>query len=78
MDLNMPNMDGAQSCRKIVEWLKSVGKDPRDLPVVALSAYNDQSNISYCLESGMSKFVEKPARKDKLTRLLTELGILGS
>ena len=50
----MPGMDGAQSCKKIVEWLKSVGKDPKNLPVVALSAYNDQDNISYCLGSGMS------------------------
>ena len=76
MDQNMPNMDGAQSCIKITQWLQSVGKDPGNLPIVALSAYNDQKNISYCLDSGMAQFVEKPARKDKLNRLLTDLGIL--
>ncbi len=72
----MPNMDGAQSCKKIGKWLESIGKDPRNLPIVALSAYNDQKNISYCLNSGMSQFVEKPAKKDKLKKLLTDLGIL--
>ncbi len=60
------------------ERLGSVGKDTRKRPIVALSAYNDQENISYCLNSGMTQFIEKPARKDKLNRLLTDLGIVES
>ncbi|KAK5170902.1 Histidine kinase osmosensor [Saxophila tyrrhenica] len=65
MDVQMPNVDGLQSTRLI-----------RDLgyqaPIVALSAFAEESNIKDCLESGMNYFLSKPIRRPQLKKVLKE------
>jgi osomolarity two-component system, sensor histidine kinase SLN1 len=50
MDVQMPNVDGLQSTRLIRE----VGFQA---PIVALTAFAEESNIKDCLESGMNYFL---------------------
>lgn len=50
MDVQMPNVDGLQSTRLIRE----IGYQA---PIVALTAFSEESNIKDCLESGMNYFL---------------------
>ena len=50
MDVQMPNMDGLQSTRLIRE----IGYQA---PIVALTAFAEESNIKDCYESGMNYFL---------------------
>ncbi|KAK9319365.1 hypothetical protein V1517DRAFT_332803 [Lipomyces orientalis] len=64
MDIQMPNMDGIQATRIIREDL-----DYR-YPIVALSAYADDSNVNECMGVGMDSFLSKPIKREKLHGIL--------
>ena len=56
MDVQMPNLDGLQSTRLIRQCGFSA-------PIVALTAFADESNVKNCLDSGMNCFLSKPIRR---------------
>ena len=59
----MPNLNGLESTRLIRE-------SGYKAPIVALSAYSEDSNIKECLESGMNDFISKPIRRPRLKQVL--------
>lgn len=61
----MPNVDGLQSTRLIRE----IGYQA---PIVALTAFAEESNIRDCLDSGMNYFLSKPIRRPQLKKVLKE------
>ncbi|PVI08300.1 osmolarity two-component system protein sln1 [Periconia macrospinosa] len=63
MDVQMPNLDGLQSTRLIRESGFSA-------PIVALTAYAEESNIKECYNSGMDFFLSKPIRRPALKHVL--------
>ncbi|KAH3949288.1 hypothetical protein HBI56_106740 [Parastagonospora nodorum] len=63
MDVQMPNLDGLQSTRLI----RASGFSS---PIVALTAYAEESNVKECLESGMDFFLSKPIRRPALKHVL--------
>ncbi|KAJ5485503.1 Two-component system protein B [Penicillium diatomitis] len=63
MDIQMPNLDGLQSTRLIREIGYSA-------PIVALSAFAEESNIKDCIDSGMDMFMSKPLRRPVLKQVL--------
>lgn len=65
MDVQMPTMDGLQSTRLIRE----IGYRA---PIVALTAFSEESNIRDCLDSGMDFFLSKPIRRPQLKKVLKE------
>ncbi|TLD04598.1 hypothetical protein E2P81_ATG10367 [Venturia nashicola] len=65
MDVQMPTMDGLQSTRLIRE----IGYRA---PIVALTAFSEESNIRDCLDSGMNFFLSKPIRRPQLRKVLKE------
>lgn len=65
MDVQMPNLDGLQSTRLIRE----IGYDA---PIVALTAFAEESNVKDCLDSGMNYFLSKPIRRPALKKVLKE------
>lgn len=65
MDVQMPTMDGLQSTRLIRE----IGYRA---PIVALTAFSEESNIRDCLDSGMNFFLSKPIRRPQLKKVLRE------
>ncbi|CAK3747877.1 hypothetical protein D0861_01207 [Lecanosticta acicola] len=65
MDVQMPNVDGLQSTRLIRE----IGYRA---PIVALTAFAEESNIKDCLDSGMNSFLSKPIRRPQLKKVLRE------
>ena len=65
MDVQMPNVDGLQSTRLIREIGYSA-------PIVALTAFAEESNIKDCMESGMNHFLSKPIRRPQLKKVLKQ------
>ena len=65
MDVQMPNVDGLQSTRLIRE----IGYQA---PIVALTAFAEESNIKDCMESGMNHFLSKPIRRPQLKKVLKQ------
>ncbi|KAF2661971.1 hypothetical protein K491DRAFT_700663 [Lophiostoma macrostomum CBS 122681] len=63
MDVQMPNLDGLQSTRLIRQQGFSA-------PIVALTAYAEESNVKECMDSGMDFFLSKPIRRPALKHVL--------
>ncbi|KAK5994304.1 Two-component system protein B [Cladobotryum mycophilum] len=63
MDVQMPNLDGLQSTRLI----RKMGYSE---PIVALTAFSEESNVKECIESGMDEFLSKPIRRPALKKVL--------
>ena len=59
----MPNLDGIQSTRLIREMGYSA-------PIVALTAFAEESNVKECMDSGMNGFMPKPIRRPELKKVL--------
>lgn len=59
----MPNLDGLQSTRAI----RQIGYSA---PIVALTAYAEDSNVKECYDSGMDFFLSKPIRRPQLKHVL--------
>lgn len=63
MDIQMPNLDGIQSTKLIREMGFSA-------PIVALTAFSEESNVKECMASGMDFFLPKPIRRPALKQVL--------
>lgn len=63
MDVQMPNVDGLQSTRLI----RGMGYKS---PIVALTAFSEESNVKDCIDSGMDEFLAKPIRRPALKQVL--------
>jgi len=72
-DLNMPNMDGFAAAEHIIEYQQErKRRDPdfRLVPVVAVTAYEDNETVNRCLKIGMSAVLHKPVSSEKLERIV--------
>jgi two-component system, OmpR family, KDP operon response regulator KdpE len=58
LDITMPKMDGFEVCRRVREWSQ--------VPIIMLSALNDESDKVKCLDLGADDYVTKPFSKDEL------------
>ena len=65
MDVQMPNLDGIQSTKLIRQKGFSA-------PIVALTAFSEESNIKDCYDSGMDFFLPKPIRRKELKNVLVK------
>ncbi|KAL6678367.1 Histidine kinase osmosensor [Candidozyma auris] len=66
MDVQMPKMDGLTATKLIRNNLKF------RKPIIALTAFADESNVKECLNSGMSGFLSKPIKRTNLRQIITE------
>ena len=66
MDLLMPEMDGFQAAEKIREL-------GLEMPIVAMSADDDDQRKADAILSGMDEYLSKPARVEKIKQLLIKL-----
>jgi PAS domain S-box-containing protein len=71
MDVMMPGMNGIEVCRKLRE-------DPRtaDMPIIMLTALDDQDSRLACIEAGADDFISKPFNRAELrarVRTITRL-----
>ena len=63
LDLKMPYMDGLEVMRQLYE-LEDVSKDY--LPVIVITAQNDQLNMKKAFELGARDFIGKPFNHDEI------------
>ncbi len=68
MDINMPVMNGIEASKKIVT--ASLQQIIPKIPIIAVSAMDDQVIIAEALAAGVREFIEKPIAKDKLEMLI--------
>ena len=61
LDIQMPEMDGFETCKKIRE-----DKNNSEIPIIFLSANNDSEIIQKAFKSGAADFVTKPFNSDEL------------
>jgi len=66
MDLLMPEMDGYQATIEI-------RKEGHSLPIIAMSADEDEITRNAAFEAGMNDYVMKPARVETIKQLLIKL-----
>lgn len=69
MDVQMPNVDGLQSTRLIREMGYTS-------PIVALTAFSEESNVKECMDSGMNEFLAKPIRRPALKQVLKKFATI--
>ncbi|KAI8162782.1 Two-component system protein B [Colletotrichum sp. SAR 10_86] len=69
MDIQMPNLDGLQSTKLI----RQMGYKA---PIVALTAFSEESNVKECIESGMDEFLSKPIRRPALKQVLKKFATI--
>ena len=66
MDVQMPEMDGLEATKFIVNTLKL------DTPIIALTANAFKQDLDKCLEVGMRNYVTKPFKKEVLAQQILE------
>lgn len=69
MDIQMPILDGIESTRLI----RQIGYSA---PIVALSAFAEESNIKDCMDCGMDMFMSKPIRRPALKQVLSKFSTI--
>ena len=69
MDVQMPNLSGIESTRLIRKMGYSA-------PIVALTAFSEESNVRECMESGMDEFLSKPIRRPALKQVLQKFATI--
>ena len=63
LDIKMPVLDGLEAARIIKSKFKN-------LPLIAQTAYSDQSQRKTILEAGFDGFITKPIKQDELFNLI--------
>lgn len=66
MDVQMPKLDGL-ACTKLIRQIDN------QVPIIALTAFADESNVKECLSSGMSGFLSKPIKRKSLRKIVAQL-----
>jgi CheY-like chemotaxis protein len=71
MDIQMPQLDGIQTARRIRD--REAGEPGRRTPILALTANTLVEDRYACFEAGMDGFLIKPLDREKLAEALAGL-----
>jgi len=72
MDVQLPGMDGLETTRQIRQWEMSYpqGEDHPRIPIIALTAADQEEEQQACLKAGMDDVILKPLRPEKIKKAL--------
>ncbi|MFN0134179.1 MAG: response regulator [Phycisphaerales bacterium] len=68
LDVMMPRMSGYQACAKL-----KAGAATKDIPIVMLTALNEEGDVARAVESGADDFMTKPVNKLELVTRVRSL-----
>ncbi|SHF47822.1 hypothetical protein SAMN05444273_106211 [Litoreibacter ascidiaceicola] len=71
MDISMPEMDGMEASRSIRQLESARGSNP--VPIIAMTAHAMAGDEERIREAGISHYLTKPLKKDKIHALIEEL-----
>ena len=71
LDINMPEMDGFETLRRLREWEHQTGKD--ETPVIFLTADEEAQTERQGFEAGVSDYIRKPFDTDILLRRIKNI-----
>ena len=77
MDLNMPIMDGYTASLEIQKlylekFPEGMYHDFSQLSIVAVTAYENEENVSNCYKIGMKEVLHKPVDQHKLKEVISD------
>ncbi len=67
MDLNMPVLDGLSATKRIRDYKEQC----RDVPVVAITAYDADGMRNIAFKAGCNGYIPKPIDLDRLEQVVT-------
>ena len=67
MDIQMPNIDGYETTKIIRQKFNK-----KELPVIAMTAYNFESDIEQCLKCGMNDHISKPLNANEIVNFINK------
>ncbi|CAD8090424.1 unnamed protein product [Paramecium primaurelia] len=70
MDIEMPNMNGITATKQILQFCEQ--NDLQKPIIIAQTAYTDSLTKTFCYESGMSYFLQKPIHTKDIKQILDE------
>ncbi|MFC2138949.1 ATP-binding protein, partial [Bacteroidota bacterium] len=65
MDLNLPEMNGYDAT-------KEIKKQKSNLPIIALTAFNNEETEEECLKQGFDKFMTKPYNEELILKTVND------
>ena len=64
-------MDGFEAARKIFIWeIENFVKKSNLIPIIAVTAYDDQKTFQMCYDIGLKGVITKPISAEKLTYII--------
>ncbi|CAD8198610.1 unnamed protein product [Paramecium pentaurelia] len=69
MDLEMPNINGIQTTKKLLELSQNFGIN---ITIIGCSAYESNEQKNECLQAGMKDYLTKPIQLNDLQRILQQ------
>ena len=72
MDVNMPEMDGFSTTRKIRE----LDKPFSNIPIIALTADAMKGDREKCIEAGMNDYISKPFKLEEIEEVLKKMMVM--
>lgn len=67
-DVNMPNMDGLELCRRL-----KVSQKTKDTPVILTSVFDSEVDIARGMEAGASSYIPKPFSAHKINAAISAI-----
>jgi len=67
MDINIPDLDGLETTKRIRAYEKAVG---RHTPIIAMTAAAMKGDLERCMDAGMDDYLRKPVSMDDLREKL--------
>jgi signal transduction histidine kinase len=74
MDVQMPEMDGVEACKKIREMENNSGSTKKIL-IIAMTANTSEDERKKYWEAGMNDYISKPFKRKKLIEILNKIAI---
>jgi len=68
MDIEMPEMDGLEATKRIRSG--EAGEKNKDIPIIAMTAHGEKSEVNKCYEVGMNEYIGKPVELETIYSVL--------